>query len=257
MTQDNTLDTALLKEAAALIRQKGNILVFTGAGISVESGVPPFRGPDGLWESHDPSFIELGRFMREPEVCWPIVNDLFFDAVIHAKPNPAHFAIVELEKAGLVRAVVTQNIDGLHQAAGSEGVLEFHGTTRTLHCMTCSAVYDRDDIDFAEMPPSCASCGGILKPDFVFFSEAIPEDVAQASFDAAESASLALVIGTMGEVLPAAHVPLAAKRVGKPIIEVNTIPSTYTNDYTDIFLQGKAGEVLPALVREVLAGSAT
>lgn len=249
---ENSLDMAALKEAAALIRRNGNILVFTGAGISVESGVPPFRGPDGLWETHDPSFIELGRFMREPEVSWPIINELFFDAVVHAEPNAAHFAIVELERAGLVLAVVTQNIDGLHQAAGSMDVLEFHGTTRTLHCMTCGAVYERNHVDFSEMPPSCASCGGILKPDFVFFSEAIPEDVAEAAFDAAEAASLVLVIGTMGEVLPAAHVPLAAKRVGKPLIEINTIPSTYTNDYTDIFLQGKAGEVLPALVKEVL-----
>ncbi len=254
MTQDNTLDMALLKEAAALIKQKGNILVFTGAGISVESGVPPFRGPDGLWESHDPSFIELGRFTREPEVCWPIVKELFFDAILEAAPNPAHAAIVELEKAGLVRAVVTQNIDGLHQAAGSQNVLEFHGTTETLHCMKCSAVFERKYADLDAPLPTCGACGGVLKPDFVFFSEPIPEDVAQASFDAAEASSLALVIGTMGEVLPAAHVPLAAKRVGKPIIEVNTIPSTYTNDYTDIFLQGKAGEVLPALVREVVGG---
>ncbi len=252
MTQDNTLDMALLKEAAALIRKKGNILVFTGAGISVESGVPPFRGPHGLWESHDPSFIELGRFKREPEVCWPIVKELFFDAILHAEPNPAHLAIVELEGAGLVRAVVTQNIDGLHQAAGSRNVLEFHGTTETLHCLKCGVVYEQKYADLDAPLPCCGACGGVLKPDFVFFSEAIPEDVAQASFDAAESASLALVIGTMGEVLPAAHVPLAAKRVGKPIIEINTIPSTYTNDYTDIFLQGRAGQVLPALVREVL-----
>lgn len=252
MTQDNTVDMALLKEAAALIRRLGNILVFTGAGISVESGVPPFRGPDGLWETHDPSFIELGRFMREPEVCWPIVKELFFDAIMHAVPNPAHTAIVELERAGFVRAVVTQNIDGLHQAAGSRNVLEFHGTTETLHCMKCGVVYERKYADLEAPLPMCGGCGGVLKPDFVFFSEVIPEDVAQASFDAAEASSLALVIGTMGEVLPAAHVPLAAKRVGKPIIEVNTIPSTYTNDYTDIFLQGKAGEVMPMLVREVL-----
>ncbi|MCD4691257.1 RNA polymerase subunit sigma [bacterium] len=252
MAQEDTLDIAALGDAASLIRENGNILVFTGAGISVESGVPPFRGPDGLWVKHDPSFIELGRFMREPEVSWPIINELFFDAVVHARPNPAHFAIVELEKAGLVRAVVTQNIDGLHQAAGSEGVLEFHGTTRTLHCLTCGAVHARDDVDFTEMPPSCGSCGGILKPDFVFFNEAIPEDVAQAAFDAAEESSLALVIGTMGEVLPAAHVPLAVKRIGKPLVEVNTVPSTYTDDYTDIFLQGAAGNVLPALVEAVL-----
>ncbi len=253
MEQENTLDMAALKEAADLIRSLGDILVFTGAGISVESGVPPFRGPDGLWETHDPSFIELRRFMREPEVCWPTIHELFFDAVLRAEPNAAHYAIVELEKAGLVHAVVTQNIDGLHQAAGSRNVLEFHGTTETLHCMKCGAVYNREHADLGAALPTCGACGGFLKPDFVFFSEPIPEDVAQASFDAAEAASLALVIGTMGEVLPAAHVPLAAKRVGKPIIEVNTIPSTYTNDYTDIFLQGRAGEIMPLLVREVLA----
>jgi NAD-dependent deacetylase len=241
-----------LKRAASIIRERRETVAFTGAGISVESGIPPFRGPDGLWTKHDPSFIELGHFLDDPAGSWIFIRELFFDAIERAEPNAGHIAVAELERAGFVRSVITQNIDGLHQMAGSEKVLEFHGTTRTLHCLDCHAAYARENVDLSKMPPTCPSCGGVLKPDFVFFSEQIPEDVSRDSFAEAGAAGVVLVVGSTGEVMPAAYVPVVAKEAGAMVVEINTSVSAYTRDVTDIFLQGKAGDVLPELVREVL-----
>jgi NAD-dependent deacetylase len=240
-----------LMRAASIIRDRRETVVFTGAGISVESGIPPFRGPDGLWAKHDPSFIELGRFLEDPAASWALIRELFFDAIERAEPNRGHVAVAELERAGFVRSVVTQNIDGLHQMAGSKKVIEFHGTTRTLHCLDCCAQYARENVDLSKMPPCCVSCGGVLKPDFVFFSEQIPEDVSRESFAEAEAAGVVLVVGTTGEVMPAACIPVVAKEAGAVVIEINTSVSSYTRDVTDIFLEGKAGDVLSELAQEV------
>ncbi len=241
----------LLRKAAEILVNSRHTTVFTGAGISVESGIPPFRGPDGLWSKYDPIFLDIDYFYRNPEKSWKLIKEIFYDFMGKAQPNPAHYAVAELEKMGIVKAVITQNIDNLHQEAGSKIVYEFHGTTRFLTCMRCGKKWEYTPELLEKIPPVCPDCGGILKPDFVFFGEPIPEPAHSASLREAEIADVFLVIGTTGEIYPAAMIPKIAKKNGAQIIEVNVSPSSYTYEITDIFLQGKAGEILPALVEEV------
>ena len=243
-----------IKEAADFIRQNpSGGLAFTGAGISVESGIPPFRGADGLWSKVDPSFIEIDNFQRNPEESWKKIRELFYDHWGQAKPNSAHVRLAEMVNKGLLAGIVTQNIDCLHQRAGTpeDKVFEFHGTLDSLVCMRCSAVYGPDRTLIDQNRPSCPKCGGLLKPDFVFFSEGIPEKAFQNSFRLAENCTWCLIIGTSGEVMPACEVPRTAKRHGAKIIEINPEPTAFTSVITDIFLQGKATEVMEALTQEL------
>ena len=240
-------------EAAALLRPGRRCVAFTGAGVSVESGIPPFRGPGGLWSQHDPSFIEIDHFLARPKESWGLIKEIFYDFIGAAKPNPAHHALAALERAGLLEAVITQNIDNLHQAAGSQVVHEFHGATRELVCLGCAGRLPAFEMDWRELPPLCPRCGGLLKPDFVFFGEAIPERAGTLSFAAAEAADVMLVVGTSGEVMPACSLPRVAKERGAKIIEVNLGPSAYTARVSDIFLDGPAGEILPSLVGAAVA----
>ena len=241
-------------EAAALIRAEGaKGMAFTGAGISVESGIPPFRGPGGLWHKYDPDFIELNYFYAHPERSWAQIREVFYDNWGSALPNGAHRAVAALEQEGFLHTVVTQNIDCLHQRAGSKHVLEFHGTLDKLVCMECDARFDTTRELIAPERPSCPKCGGLLKPDFVFFSEGIPEDAFHGSFAAAADCDYVIVIGTTGEVMPACEVPREAKRHGAKIIEINLQESAYTNSITDLFLHGRAVEVMETLLREVHA----
>lgn len=243
-----------IKKAAAVIRANpGHGMAFTGAGISVESGIPPFRGRAGLWNTVDPSFIELKNFYANPEKCWAKIREIFYDHWGKAEPNEAHFALAELMKAGFLQGIVTQNIDSLHQRAGAEKVIEFHGTLDVLLCVKCSEHYAPEQELLEQKRPTCPKCGGLLKPDFVFFSEGIPPDALDASFLLAESCSCVIVIGTSGEVMPACEIPRIAKRHGATLIEVNPEPSAYTNTLTDIFLQGPATEIMKQLCREVNA----
>ena len=241
-------------EAAAQIRAKGaRGMAFTGAGISVESGIPPFRGPGGLWHKYDPDFIELNYFYAHPERSWAQIREVFYDNWGSALPNGAHRAVAALEQEGFLHTVVTQNIDCLHQRAGSKHVLEFHGTLDKLVCTECDARFDTTRELIAPERPSCPKCGGLLKPDFVFFSEGIPEDAFHGSFAAAADCDYVIVIGTTGEVMPACEVPREAKRHGAKIIEINLQESAYTNSITDLFLHGRAVEVMETLLREVHA----
>ena len=241
-------------EAAALIRAKGaKGMAFTGAGISVESGIPPFRGPGGLWHKYDPDFIELNYFYAHPERSWAQIREVFYDNWGSALPNGAHRAVAALEQEGFLHTVVTQNIDCLHQRAGSKHVLEFHGTLDKHVCTECDARFDTTRELIAPERPSCPKCGGLLKPDFVFFSEGIPEDAFHGSFAAAADCDYVIVIGTTGEVMPACEVPREAKRHGAKIIEINLQESAYTNSITDLFLHGRAVEVMETLLREVHA----
>lgn len=242
-----------MNKAIDLMRASERTAVFTGAGISVDSGVPPFRGPDGLWSKYDPSFIELTRFLSEPDASWRIIKEVFYDFIGAAKPNPAHVAIADLERAGRVAAVITQNIDGLHQRAGSRSVCEFHGNTDRLLCLACGRRESASEEILAELPPECPACGGLLKPDFVFFGEPIPDEARRRAFDEASRASVMLVVGTTGEVMPAAHVPHLAKASGASIIEVNTSESAFTRSVTDVFLRGRASSVLRTLEAGVLS----
>ena len=244
-----------IQQAAAAIRGARNVVALTGAGISVESGIPPFRGSDGLWERVDPSFIEINYFYNHPQDSWRKIREIFYQFMGQAEPNAAHRILAQMEQQGLLDTVITQNIDNLHQRAGSRQVIEFHGTTGRLICTGCGkTVVGEDTIQETiqqELPPKCSDCGGLIKPDFVFFGEMIPESASQHSFQAAETADVFLIIGTSAEVYPAALLPSTAKQRGATLIEINTAQTTYTQPLTDIFLKGKATDVMQALGDEL------
>lgn len=239
-----------LCQAAALLRDARHAVAFTGAGVSVESGIPPFRGPGGLWSRMDPSFIEIDRFLAEPEDSWRRIKEIFFDFFGMARPNAAHAGLAALEAAGRIQALITQNIDNLHQEAGSREVIEFHGNSRWLLCLQCGKRIAAASERLAVLPPRCG-CGGLLKPDFVFFGEGIPEKALQRSYQEASLADLFLVVGSSGEVQPACQIPLLAKNRGAKIIEVNLHRSLFT-PIADVYLEGKASELIRDLVKQVL-----
>ncbi|MBN2344800.1 MAG: NAD-dependent deacylase [Candidatus Aminicenantes bacterium] len=246
-----------LSQAAALLRQASHAVVFTGAGISVESGIPPFRGPGGLWSRVDPSFIEIGRFLADPEGSWRRIKEIFYDFFGpveagrggRARPNAAHFGIAALEAAGRVQAVITQNIDNLHQEAGSREVIEFHGNSRRLLCLECGRREEVRPERLAELPPYCP-CGGLLKPDFIFFGEGIPELALKRSYQEASKADLFLIVGSSGEVQPACQIPVLAKSRGAKLVEINLRESNFT-PISDVFLQGPATEIVGELVNKL------
>ena len=243
------MDAHLLKQAADTIRNAHRVIAFTGAGISVESGVPPFRGENGIWANHDPSCLDLKVFAESPEAAWDEIREIFYDHFSDAKPNAAHLALAEMEKAGYLQGVITQNIDHLHQKAGSKHVVEFHGSSQRLICQQCGEMRQADEVDWEELPPRCAGCNEILKPDFVFFGESIPALAYKQATSETIMADVWLVIGTTGEVRPASMLPVEAKKNGKTIIEVNVSPSNYSDDVTDIYLEGKATSVMMALAK--------
>ncbi|MCF6240694.1 MAG: NAD-dependent deacylase [Bacteroidales bacterium] len=235
-------------EAAKLLKNAKFATAFTGAGISVESGIPPFRGSMGLWNKYDPVVLDINYFHTHTKEAWKVIRELFYDFFGKAKPNPAHIALSQMEKMGILKALITQNIDNLHQEAGSKEVYEYHGTAQTMVCTKCGSKYHSSGIDMSILPPLCKKCKGVLKPDFIFFGEGIPPEAAHKSSQAAEKSDVFLVIGTTGEVMPASMLPQIAKQNRAKIIEVNVENSNYTNHITDIFLQGKAGEILPKLL---------
>lgn len=237
-------------QAARLLAAARHITVFSGAGISVASGIPPFRGPGGLWSMVDPGFIEIEYFHRQPEKSWLRIKEIFYDYFGRALANDAHFGVAAMEKAGLVRAVITQNIDNLHQRAGSREVIEFHGNSQWLVCLDC---LKREAVSLerlAVLPPRCRSCGGLLKPDFIFFGECIPERALQRSYQEVSRADVFLVIGSSGEIMPACQIPPLAKARGAKMIEINTVESHFT-PISDIFLKGPATEMVTELVKAI------
>jgi NAD-dependent deacetylase len=245
------LDSSKIKLAADKIKQSFRVVAFTGAGISVESGIPPFRGPGGLWSKYDPEILEINHFFAYPEASWHVIKEIFYDSFSAAKPNPAHIVLSDMEKLGYLHCIITQNIDHMHQIAGSNNVIEYHGSSQRLICTRCNELFHFSSDIFINIPPLCKICNGILKPDFIFYGEAIPLDAAQRSLDETKYADLWLVIGTTGEVYPACSLPVEAKHNGKTIIEINVTPSSFTHSITDIFLQGKASEVTQALFKEL------
>ena len=244
------VDRSLLEKAATLIRESNYNIAFTGAGISVESGVPPFRGENGIWAKYDPRTLDLGYFHQNPLESWQVIRELFYQFFGNALANPAHHVLAAFERKGMLKSVITQNIDNLHQQAGSHEVYEFHGNSQKLLCLQCGHHYIPDDINFEVLPPLC-SCGGLIKPDFIFFGENIPMDAYQRSVDAAGRAEVVLVIGSTGEVMPAAQMPYLAKQNGAVIIEINPGISKFTHTITDIHLAGKAGEAMSELYESV------
>jgi len=236
-----------LNKAADILKQSKHTAAFTGAGISVESGIPPFRGKNGLWSKYDPKILELNYFYQHPKDSWEVIKEIFYDFFGKAKPNPAHTVLAEAEKRDLLKAVITQNIDNLHQAAGSKTVYEFHGTSNKMVCTKCKRKFLSEKVNLDELPPKCSACGGLLKPDFIFFGEGIPSDAYQKSLEEAEKADVFFLIGTTGLIQPAASIPYKAKYNGAVIIELNPERTVFTEKITDIFLQGKAGEVMKQL----------
>ena len=235
------------QKAAEILRESDFTTAFTGAGISVESGITPFRGEGGLWSKYDPRMLEIGYFLEKPLESWKIIKEIFFDFFGKASPNKAHQVLAEMERRGMLARTITQNIDNLHQEAGSMHVFEFHGNSKHLICLACTTTFKAGEIRLDPLPPVCSRCGGLLKPDFVFFGEAIPPLPLTAAYEAAELSQAFLIIGTTGEVMPANQIPFMAKRNGARIIEVNPEESSYTNRITDVFLKGKATAVMERL----------
>lgn len=241
---------ALITQAAQIIANSKNVVAVTGAGISVESGIPDFRSPGGLWSRYSPEeYASIDAFMDNPDKVW----ELFYaigETIIKAKPNPAHFALARLEELGHLVAVVTQNIDNLHYEAGSKTVIEYHGNAQTLYCPACHRRRPMSLSHRNHGAPRC-ECGGVMKPDVVLFGEVIPSQALFTGETLAKSCEVMLVIGTSAQVYPAASLPYTAKQWGAVIIEFNTNRTSFTESVTDIFIEGPVGETLPRVLEKV------
>jgi NAD-dependent deacetylase len=241
----------LIKKAAEDISAARNVVALTGAGISTESGIPPFRGKGGLWEKFDPMEIaHIDAFMRDPARVWNILIKEMKEIVDTANPNDAHMGLAKLEAMGKLTTVITQNIDGLHQAAGNTDVIEFHGNFAWQRCMDCEQKIKTGEVDISEIPPRC-SCGGILRPDAVFFGEMIPQDAMWRSRQAAADCDLMLVLGTSAVVQPAALMPVFAKETGAKVVEINPERTPLTGEISDYLIMGKAGDVMNSIIFEL------
>ena len=230
-------------KAAGLIAEAKHLVAFTGAGISVESGIPPFRGEGGIWSKHDPSILDIDFFCKHPLESWEAISKIFYHYFIEASPNPAHYLLARMEKEGMLKAVITQNIDNMHYEAGNRTVIEYHGNSKWLKCSFCGERYELSEVSLDPLPPRCSMDNEVLKPDFVFFGEGIPTEAASRSVDEISKADVLMIIGSTGEVMPAGMLPSIAKSNGATIIEINTERSAFTDVMTDLYLQGPAGEL--------------
>jgi NAD-dependent deacetylase len=250
------LSTDALTQAAGLIAAARSVVAFTGAGISVDSGIPDFRSPGGLWERFDPmEYATIDAFHDHPDKVWSMLFEMM-TIVDAARPNAGHFALAELERMDRMDAVITQNIDNLHQSAGSSRVVEYHGTSARLVCLRCRRDYPSRHFDGLKRQrplhaPLCLDCGRVLKPDVVLFGEAIPDDAARQSAILAAHCDVMLVIGTSATVYPAAGLPVLAKQRGAKIVEINRESTPLTDALTDVVLHGSSTDVIPALVERV------
>ena len=242
---------------ANLIAESKRIVVFTGAGVSTESGIPDFRSPGGLWTKFDPEDFTLDKFLSNPETRhrqWRFL--LSGDLLRDASPNAAHKAIAELEGLGRLECVITQNIDSLHQKAGNDPrrVYELHGNIKWIRCLDCGNRSPLDEIlkenGASEEMPVCRRCGGLLKPDVIFFGEALPEETLQKATWHARRCDLLIVIGSSLVVYPAAYMPLYAKQSGAKLVIVN-LTATPSDRIADVVIHGSAGEVMGRVVAEV------
>ncbi len=238
----------MYKKACDIIKSSSRCIAFTGAGISVESGIPPFRGKGGLWNKYDPATFDINYFNNHTKESWDAIKTIFYDLFGKVKPNKAHFALAEMERIGIIKGIITQNIDNLHHDAGSEVVHEFHGNLKKVVCLKCNKNMDIENINLKEEIPICNECKGVLKPDVIFFGESIPEKPSIHSFAEAEKADCFILIGTTGEVAPANMIPRIAKENKAKIIEINPEKSLYTDSITDVFINEKAGPAMKKLL---------
>ncbi len=235
---------------AELIRENQPCVALTGAGISTESGIPDFRSPAGLWAQFDPyDYGSIASFRTDAERVWQFYAPRF-SMLTEAEPNVAHGALAELEAAGLLRAVITQNIDLLHERAGSRDVVEVHGSIRTSHCPRCRQVYRLAEVLELLPIPRCEDCGEPLKPDVVFFGELLPTAAIDRAFELARDAALLLVVGSSLEVFPVAGLPLETLDAGGKLAIVNRGP-TALDGKADLKVDGPAGEVLAGVVERL------
>jgi NAD-dependent deacetylase len=239
----------MYKKACDIIKSSSRCIAFTGAGISVESGIPPFRGEGGLWNKYDPATFDIQFFNQNTKESWAAIKTIFYDLFGKVQPNKAHFALAEMEKIGIIKAVITQNVDNLHFDAGSKVVHEFHGNLKKVVCLKCKKLVSIEDINLDKEIPLCSRCNGVLKPDVIFFGESIPQNASKNSFAEAELADCFILIGTTGEVTPANMIPKIAKENRAKIIEINPVKSAYTNSITDIFINEKATIAMTKLLK--------
>lgn len=234
-------------------------MALVGAGLSVESGIPPFRGPGGLWTRFgEPPMDGYQRFLRDPASYWqeqlrqpaegPAAE--MRHAIEGARPNAGHFALVALERTGLLRYTITQNVDGLHVEAGSQRLVEIHGNRTKLRCIACGLRVPRDGFLIERLPPRCPECGSLIKGDGVMFGEPIPQRWLETCVEQASLCDCMLLVGTSGTVYPAAALPRMVRSRGGMLIEVNPLP-THLTHVCDLVLQGSAARVLPMLVEAV------
>jgi len=249
-----------LRRVAQDLAAAAHVVALTGAGLSVESGIPPFRGPGGLWTKYgEPPMDGYRRFVEDPAAAWrerlaPRAEwaKALRDTLAAAKPNAGHRALAELERSGLLGCVITQNVDDLHTQAGSRELCEIHGNHRLLRCVECMQRFEPDAItvDPDDLPPRCPDCGGLVKGDTVQFGEPIPPDVLRRCYDAVERCDRMLVVGTSATVYPAADFPMEVLRRGGRVIEVNPTDTEFTAS-ASVSLRGPAGALLTRLLEHM------
>lgn len=254
-----------IERAAKDLAGSGYAIALTGAGISTESGIRDFRGPSGVWtkdpEAERRAYLSYQRFLDDPKAWWreSVTAARILGDLDKAEPNPGHYSLAELERLAVLKCVITQNIDALHEKAGTKSLLEYHGSVSKLRCVSCGSRFSRAGFGLEKMieedrlPPRCPQCHGVIKSDTVFFGEAIPGDVAHRSLEEAERCDLMLICGTSAVVFPFANLPrIARQRRGVTIIEVNAEPTPLTEErVSDYLIQGKTGEILPEIVKAV------
>lgn len=244
-----------IETAAQLIIKSRRGVVLTGAGISTPSGIPDFRSTGGLWQRYDAFEVaSLSAFRYQPENFFQWLRTIAVD-IQRANPNPAHLALSKLEDAGHIRTIITQNVDGLHQRAGSRNVLEVHGTLLTATCIRCYRNYKAQGLiePFLETGeiPHCTECGGILKPDIILFEEQLPYKTWATAENACRASDLFIVVGSSLEVMPVAGLPVLAVERGAPLVIINKSP-TYLDIRADVVITGDAAEILPVIATQVL-----
>ena len=243
------MDTKSIGQLAQQIKPSTRVVVLTGAGISQESGVPTFRGADGLWKSFKAEDLATPEaFHRDPVLVWQWY-DWRRGLMKPVKPNAGHYALVALEKRIQQFTLVTQNVDGLHRAAGSENPMEMHGTIWRVRCMECKRTFENREVPI-KILPKCEACGGLLRPDVVWFGEALDEKMLHTIYECLQRAQVMLIIGTSGFVQPAASFGMVAKRAGAFVAEINR-STTPQSSLFGLSIQGKAGELLPQLLEQV------
>lgn len=238
------------QELSTIFSKKSSVAILTGAGVSAESGMPTFRGEDGWWRNYRAEELATpDAFARDPKLVWEWY-DMRRKIIHDTKPNPAHKTIAEMEKYFDNFNLITQNVDGLHNRAGSKSIIELHGNLWRVKCIEEDKKFEFLEVPLSKIPPKC-DCGALIRPDVVWFGEMLPQDQLEAAFEAAQKCEVMFVVGTSAVVQPAASIPILAKQSDATVIEVNLEPTPLTA-LVDYSFTGKAGEVLPNLWKHII-----